>query len=274
MKKHLLFLFASTLICINAFAQAQAQVPDWIQSSDNTGFTYGCDSVKTTNVAWTTWLPNCDWNGTNGTITSDATLSNELKFTWGHGKGQVFMFLQPTIPLNLTANPKVQFTIKASGDTTYRVFLQTSSGTDVSAPIYINVTTAYQTFVADFTGKTISGKNYTSITSITFAYTDCNSAFPTATNSIYLKAVSGGGTIITSIVNASEIGLSLYPNPSNDGTFQVKADNISVDRIVVSNVNGVSEEFHSEKFTTTLKGLLSVQIYTSKGLVSEKVIVQ
>lgn len=78
----------------------------------------------------------------------------------------------------------------------------------------------------------------------------------------------------TSTINASDIGLSLYPNPSNDGKMQVKGTNVVVNKIVVSNVAGQTEEFTSSQFTTSLKGLLLVKLYTDKGIVSEKIIVQ
>jgi len=78
----------------------------------------------------------------------------------------------------------------------------------------------------------------------------------------------------TATVNASDIGLSLYPNPSNDGRMHVSANNVSVDRIVVSNVAGQTEEFTTTEFKTSLKGLLLVRLYTDKGIVSEKIIVQ
>lgn len=78
----------------------------------------------------------------------------------------------------------------------------------------------------------------------------------------------------TALTKASDIGLSLYPNPSNDGHIFVSADNIQVQRIVVSNVAGQTEDFASKEFKTTMKGLLLVRIYTDKGVVSEKIIIQ
>jgi hypothetical protein len=88
------------------------------------------------------------------------------------------------------------------------------------------------------------------------------------------------GTIVytistpTAIVKASDIGLTLFPNPSTDGNFKVTTNNVDVDRIVVSNVNGVTQEFTTKEFHTSLTGLLLVQMYTSKGVVSEKIIVE
>jgi hypothetical protein len=78
----------------------------------------------------------------------------------------------------------------------------------------------------------------------------------------------------TAVTKASEIGLSLYPNPSNDGKMHVSAENVEVERIVVSSVSGQTEEFASKEFTTSLKGLLLVRLYTNKGVVSEKIIIQ
>ena len=80
--------------------------------------------------------------------------------------------------------------------------------------------------------------------------------------------------ITTSIVKASDIGLSVFPNPSTDGNFKVTANNVDVDRIVVSNVHGVTQEFATKEFHTTLTGLLLVQMHTNKGVVSEKIIVE
>jgi hypothetical protein len=78
----------------------------------------------------------------------------------------------------------------------------------------------------------------------------------------------------TSTTKASDIGLSLYPNPSADGYMHVTTNNVVVDRIVVSNVSGQTEEFTATEFKTSLKGLLLVRLYTDKGVVSEKIIIQ
>ena len=80
--------------------------------------------------------------------------------------------------------------------------------------------------------------------------------------------------IVTALTKASDIGLSLYPNPSNDGQMHVTTNNVAVDRIVVSNVAGQTEEFTATEFKTSLKGLLLVRLYTDKGVVSEKIIIQ
>ena len=80
--------------------------------------------------------------------------------------------------------------------------------------------------------------------------------------------------IVTSITKASDIGLSLYPNPSNDGALHVTTNNVKVERIVVSNAAGQTEEFSATEFKTSLKGLVLVRLYTDKGVVSEKIIIQ
>ena len=80
--------------------------------------------------------------------------------------------------------------------------------------------------------------------------------------------------ITTSITKASDIGLSLFPNPSKDGNMQLKANNVIVNKIVVSNIAGQTEEFTTTQFATSLKGLLLVKLYTDKGVVSEKIIIQ
>jgi len=100
-----------------------------------------------------------------------------------------------------------------------------------------------------------------------------NALSPDATYKGTIK-YSFSGITTTSTTKASDIGLSLYPNPSNDGHMHVSANNVSVDRIVVSNVAGQTEEFTTTEFKTTFKGLLLVRLYTDKGIVSEKIIIQ
>jgi hypothetical protein len=78
----------------------------------------------------------------------------------------------------------------------------------------------------------------------------------------------------TATTKAADIGLSLYPNPSADGHFFITTNNVAVNKVVVSNVSGVTQEFSTQEFRTSLKGLLLVQVYTDKGIVSEKVIIQ
>jgi len=80
--------------------------------------------------------------------------------------------------------------------------------------------------------------------------------------------------ITTALTKASDIGLSLYPNPSNDGALHVIVNNVKVERIVVSNAAGQTEEFSATEFKTSLKGLVLVRLYTDKGVVSEKIIIQ
>jgi hypothetical protein len=95
-------------------------------------------------------------------------------------------------------------------------------------------------------------------------------------NATYIGQIqySFSGITVTSITNASDIGLSLYPNPSIDGHMHIKATNVVVNRIVVSNIAGQTEEFTTSQFATSLKGLLLVKLYTDQGVVSEKIIVQ
>lgn len=97
-----------------------------------------------------------------------------------------------------------------------------------------------------------------------------------AANATYVGKIkySFSGITTTAITKASDIGLNLYPNPSNDGHLRIAANNVTVDKIVVSNVAGQTEEFTTTEFKTSLKGLLLVRLYTDKGVVSEKVIIQ
>jgi len=95
-------------------------------------------------------------------------------------------------------------------------------------------------------------------------------------NATYIGKIkySFSGITTTSTTKASDIGLSLYPNPSNDGALHVIVNNVKVERIVVSNAAGQTEEFSATEFKTSLKGLVLVRLYTDKGVVSEKVIIQ
>jgi hypothetical protein len=128
---------------------------------------------------------------------------------------------------------------------------------------------ASQIFSVDLGTGATNGTNKT----LTFTIKSNDSNTPTYTGSVVYNF---SGLTTTATVNAVDIGLSLYPNPStNGGTFSILSPNVNVNRIVVSNSTGVSEQFYSNtSFTTTLKGLLLVQLYTDNGLVYDKVIVQ
>ncbi|MBC7450911.1 MAG: T9SS type A sorting domain-containing protein, partial [Cytophagales bacterium] len=165
-----------------------------------------------------------------------------------------------TAPLILTKSGGKYVTLGNTGATDFTIDESALTGTIAAGKS--------QTFSVAL--NTATATNGTKTVSMTILNNDILPANKTYVGSIKYTLAS----VVTSIVKASDIGLSLYPNPSNDGHFSVKADNIDVNRIVVSNVNGVTEEFTSKEFSTHLKGLLLIQVYTSKGLVSEKVIVQ
>ncbi|HSZ71898.1 MAG TPA: hypothetical protein VK750_04435 [Cytophagaceae bacterium] len=78
----------------------------------------------------------------------------------------------------------------------------------------------------------------------------------------------------TGIVSARDLGITLSPVPSTDGRITING-NIVVNKIVVYGSNGVSEPFESTmSFHTRQKGVLMVQMYTDKGVVEEKILVQ
>lgn len=126
-----------------------------------------------------------------------------------------------------------------------------------------------QTFTVDLSPSATNGTDKVVSLSISSNSTS-NSTAGVYSGSIKYSLTS----VVTSLTKASEIGLSLYPNPSNDGKMHVSAENTAVERIVVSNVAGQTEEFASNEFTTSLKGLLLVRLYTDKGVISEKIIIQ
>ena len=123
-----------------------------------------------------------------------------------------------------------------------------------------------ETFTVNLSPNATNGSN--KLVTLTILSNDAANATYTGT----IKYSFSG--ITTAIAKASDIGLSLYPNPSNDGHMFVSADNINVERVVVSNVSGQTEEFASKEFTTTMKGLLLVRVYTDKGVVAEKIIIK
>jgi hypothetical protein len=152
--------------------------------------------------------------------------------------------------INLSGNGASDFTVNESG---------------IAASILAGAST---TFTVDIASSATNGTGKI----VTLNLSNNDPVNGTYAGSIKYTFTNKGTT--TSITNASDIGLSLYPNPSTDGHMQVKATNVVVNRIVVSNVAGQTEEFTTSQFTTSLKGLLLVKLYTDKGVVSEKIIIQ
>ncbi|WP_018344422.1 T9SS type A sorting domain-containing protein [Cytophaga aurantiaca] len=186
-----------------------------------------------------------------------------------------------TIPINLKDYLPVTVSIKNTG-TAALILTQVSgkyivlSGSGAS-DFTINESSltgtiaagATQTFTVNLSASATNGTNRTVTMSIT-SNSSSNSTGGVYTGNIKYN-LSG---LTTAITKASDIGLSLYPNPSNDGQMHVTANNVVVNRIVVSNVSGQTEEFATTEFKTTFKGLLLVRLYTDKGIVSEKIIIQ
>jgi len=78
----------------------------------------------------------------------------------------------------------------------------------------------------------------------------------------------------TPTINATEAALSLYPNPSADGQFFIKGD-VDVEKIIVYGATGTKEELAGlTTFYTKQKGVLIVHVYTNKGIITDKIIVQ
>jgi len=160
--------------------------------------------------------------------------------------------------LTLTKSGGKYINLGGTGATDFTIDESTITNSTLAA----NETTTFKVNLSS------SATNGTKTVTLTILSNDAVNA--TYTGSIKY-ALSG---ITTSLTKASEIGLSLYPNPSSDGHFFITANNVAVEKVVVSNVSGVTEEFAAKEFRTSLKGLLLVKIYTDKGIVSEKVIIQ
>lgn len=124
--------------------------------------------------------------------------------------------------------------------------------------------------------------------SVSFTVTSLSTAPPGA-YSLTLNIVNSDGsnnpytgtvtyTIAAStnlLTEASEVGLSLFPNPSLDGKININGTE-TVHKIVVFGANGVKEEINESAnyFYTKQKGVLIVHLYTAKGIVYEKIVVQ
>jgi hypothetical protein len=77
----------------------------------------------------------------------------------------------------------------------------------------------------------------------------------------------------TSTIPATAIGLTVFPNPSSNGTFTIQSS-ASLQKVEVIGLNGTLETYTNNVFTTNQKCLLVVKMYTDKGIVTEKVLVQ
>ncbi len=85
--------------------------------------------------------------------------------------------------------------------------------------------------------------------------------------------LTGSGTPVTSITHASEKKIVLYPNPSSDGYITIKSSE-SLTEVTVTNSIGQREVFHSDTFTTSLKGILTLVIKTTSNVYVDKICIQ
>lgn len=77
-----------------------------------------------------------------------------------------------------------------------------------------------------------------------------------------------------SIQSAKDAGISVYPSPSSDGQLHISAPTFAVNKIELTNTLGITETVASLDFQTSLKGIVTVLIYTDKGIFREKVLLQ
>jgi len=175
-----------------------------------------------------------------GTLTITNTGSSALVLTLN---GSSYLTLTGTAPSDFTITPTTAFggTIAAGASQTFNVALGSGATNGLNKTLTITIKSN------DATTPTYAG-------SVKYSFS---------------------GITTTGITKASDIGLTVYPNPSATGTFYFKSSNVNVNKIVVTNSSGVSEEYYSTtSFTTNLKGLLLVQLYTDNGLVYDKLLVQ
>ncbi len=81
--------------------------------------------------------------------------------------------------------------------------------------------------------------------------------------------LTGSGTPVTSITHASDKKIVLYPNPSSDGYITIKSSD-SLTEVTITNSIGQREVFHSDSFTTSLKGILTLVIKTTSNVYVDK----
>lgn len=85
--------------------------------------------------------------------------------------------------------------------------------------------------------------------------------------------LTGSGTPVTSITHASEKKIVLYPNPSSDGYITIQSSE-SLTEVTITNSIGQREVFHSNTFTTSLKGILTLVIKTTSNVYVDKICIQ
>lgn len=80
--------------------------------------------------------------------------------------------------------------------------------------------------------------------------------------------------IITGIFSSdisSNIEVATYPNPSREGRFKLESSE-EIEKVVVTDVLGRTETFtESNSIETSLRGILTVTIWTAKGVISKSV---
>jgi hypothetical protein len=76
------------------------------------------------------------------------------------------------------------------------------------------------------------------------------------------------------IQSAKDAGIAVFPSPSTDGQLHITAPTFTVNKIELINAVGLTETVSTLDFQTNLKGIVTVLIYTDKGIFREKIVLQ
>ena len=70
---------------------------------------------------------------------------------------------------------------------------------------------------------------------------------------------------------SSNIEVATYPNPSRGGVFKLESSE-EIEKVVVTDVLGRTETFtESNSIETSLRGILTITVWTAKGIISKSV---
>jgi hypothetical protein len=77
-----------------------------------------------------------------------------------------------------------------------------------------------------------------------------------------------------SVLSATSAGIKVYPSPSLDGTLYIDPSIFTIQKIEMIDVLGKIETFNQTIINSEMKGIITVLIYTDKGIFREKVWLQ
>jgi hypothetical protein len=267
MKKILLSIPALMMYAAATFAQNS-----FTQANNNTGFTYDCDlGIAQSAFSWGVWGPACA-GADNGGGGIDEAPVNELGVQWGQsGKGQAWIILTLTTPLDLsaTANQKIKVSLRNIDPNTklgvpikYNVRLEDASNAQLTSHIPINVTGTTEAFTIDLSNNIMSGKSLAAVKKIIFLYDGCAEGTVYDPTKLFFSDFKVGSYLVDGIEDelASRINsTTVYPNPATTGVnLSVDLKQISAVKVVLNNAIGAQVKVIADQTTTNLTQSFSV----------------